>query len=194
MKDKIFIGIDIGRKGGVSFYKNNEKYPFDFIYFKNKPYRDFSKNLIEIISGHDLVYCVIENVHYMPGDGGVGAFRFGQQFGWIESVFKTFNIPYILVQPAIWKKYFNCIVTVKEKKEKNLTRQQVKALTKQKVIDKIKLDMKKSSFLNELIEETSKTPTGRQSKNEDLEFYDALLIGKFCQERFEDIFYNEAGD
>lgn len=255
MYEKIYIGVDVGTKGLVSFYRGDEVEPFDYIYFRygyvkqdnfedlnmncdilwvdiinsgyinecgrvmpkfislknetkfklkemelNKENRskifeiisrykkydmkNFSKDLVEIIACYDQVYACIENVHHMPGDGGVGSFNFGKQFGWITSVFNTLNIPYILVEPAAWKRHFDCIVTSEERK--SLTSEQSKLLKKQKVVDYIETIMHNSAILSEL--RNIKTPTGKIMKKPDIEFYDGLAIGKFCQEKFDDIY------
>lgn len=47
---------------------------------------------------------IIEDVHSMPGNGGVTMFSFGRSKGIIEGVVATLGYPIIYVSPAKWKK------------------------------------------------------------------------------------------
>lgn len=183
MINNLYLGVDIGGKGGVSFFRNNENVLFDFIYFRNIQYRNLKEVLLEKLNGYDNVVCCIENVHFVKGDGGVGTFSFGQQFGWIESLFYTLNIPYLLIEPRVWKKHFDCIVTKKEKDV--LSKIESKKLKKQKVVDFVKKNIYNNEILDDLM--YIKLKNGNKKERKDIEFYDSIAIGKFCQEKFYEI-------
>ena len=98
---KIWCGVDPGKKGSMSFIFEDgrtQSIPFD-----RDAYRTRLTWLTE--SGHE-IFCVVERVNAMPGQGTVSMFSFGQNFGWIEGLLDTLRIPYELVTPQRWKKAF----------------------------------------------------------------------------------------
>jgi len=92
------IGIDPGKKGAMAIMTGDSiiTIPFD-----EKAYitalREFNLN----------VRCVLEHVGAMPGQGVTSMFSFGQNFGFIQGVLQSFDIPYELVRPQKWKKEFS---------------------------------------------------------------------------------------
>ena len=57
---------------------------------------------------------IIEDVHSMPHDGHVGAFRFGVSVGMIRAICKLVTENVELVAPPVWKEYFDLFGQDKE--------------------------------------------------------------------------------
>ena len=97
------IGIDVGANGGITVL--NEKEEIETII----PYGDESLKEIfinpKLHSGNTV--CFVEQVHAMKNQGTVSMFSFGQRLGYILGMLDAFSIPYFLVPPQTWKKYFN---------------------------------------------------------------------------------------
>lgn len=95
--NRISIGIDPGKSGGIAVIDGEEKNTY--------PYSD--EKLISIaISTKNSVACV-EKVGAMPGQGVVSMFSFGKSAGFIEGVLQALGIPYQLIPPQKWKKEFS---------------------------------------------------------------------------------------
>lgn len=96
-----YIGIDVGKKGGIAVISDNniEVYPYS---------DDCLKTVCEKVKNQD-VFCVVEKVGAMHGQGVTSMFNFGKSFGYILGVLEAYRIPYQLVNPQIWKKEFNLL-------------------------------------------------------------------------------------
>ncbi len=94
-----YIGIDPGRTGALAVIEEGIAFviPFD------------ERGYIDTLSTCDPTQTIvcIEHVHAMPKQGVTSVFNFGMNFGWIQGVLSTFNIPYELVTPQKWKKEFS---------------------------------------------------------------------------------------
>ena len=53
------------------------------------------------------VVAYLEKVNAMPGQGVTSMFNFGMGYGAIQGVLAAHHIPYKLVTPQKWKKYYN---------------------------------------------------------------------------------------
>lgn len=101
----VFIGIDPGKKGGIAkIFEDGDN--------RNVTVEPFSEEaLISLASGLEScptpVYCVLEKVNAMPGQGVVSMFNFGKNFGFIQGVLQSRGIAYELVPPQKWKKMFS---------------------------------------------------------------------------------------
>ena len=97
----IYIGIDPGQSGALAIIKDGEikLHPFDEQKYINECYlvQNYYKENVK---------CCLEHVSAMPGQGVTSMFRFGENFGFIQGVLKSFGIPYELVRPQKWKKEF----------------------------------------------------------------------------------------
>lgn len=103
---KVFIGIDPGRDGCLAILGYGET-PI-LVPFSETEYTD---RLRKVSSAPLLVtelFCVVEHVGAMPGQGVTSCFSFGQNFGFILGLLTAFRIPYELVRPQKWKKEFGC--------------------------------------------------------------------------------------
>jgi crossover junction endodeoxyribonuclease RuvC len=72
---------------------------------------------------HPLIcFCSIEHIHAMPqrtglrdgvevkmGQGNLGSFKQGYNFGFLIGMLAAFEIPYELVSPQKWQKAMNCL-------------------------------------------------------------------------------------
>lgn len=115
---KAFIGIDPGKDGCLAILGYRETpilVPFSETEYANQLRRfDFcrteaEKDLEAIMHVPKTgVFCVVEHVNAMPGQGVTSCFSFGRNFGFILGLLTAFRIPYELVRPQKWKREFSC--------------------------------------------------------------------------------------
>jgi len=126
MKYDTQIGIDPGAAGGIAVITKQDSWAIAM------PETDFDMaKEISYLSRHINSFCVLEKVHSMPRDGNVGAFSFGQNFGMVRQALTCNMIPYELVPPQKWQKFFglptkkSCggSITVKKNHHKALAQQ-----------------------------------------------------------------------
>lgn len=110
----LILGIDPGLSGALALYaptrRGNELTVTDMPVHVLKVNGKVRRRL----DGHSLARCdailsapthaILENVHSMPEQGIASAFSFGKVFGAIEQCLIDRNIPYTLVEPALWKR------------------------------------------------------------------------------------------
>lgn len=94
-----YIGIDPGKNGGIAVISDNG----DIISLHT-----FSEEtIVEVLHNHKDCKCILEKVNAMPGQGVVSMFNFGMNFGFIQGVLKSNEIPFELIPPQKWKKEFS---------------------------------------------------------------------------------------
>lgn len=98
----ITIGIDPGKDGAMAIIAPNETYVIPF------SETEYTKELGYIDTERYKVFCILEHVGAMPGQGSVSMFNFGANFGFIRGLLSANGIPYELVRPQKWKKTFSC--------------------------------------------------------------------------------------
>jgi len=152
MIKKISIGIDPGSSGAmcVKIDYDTGRTEMHVHRFKKmteseiaaafKPYRD--------LSGTTDVFCVLEKVHSMPGQGVSSTFKFGSNFGFVRGILIAYGIPFSLDTPQTWMKTFGM------KKDKNESgtqwKNRLKALAQQLFPDwKITNDMSDAMLIAE---------------------------------------------
>lgn len=113
------IGIDPGKDGAMAILGCRDTpilVPFDELEYANQlrmldPLRSVETGA-ECLVVHGKfpgeLFCVVEHVSAMPGQGVTSCFSFGQNFGFILGLLRAFRIPYQLVRPQKWKKEFSC--------------------------------------------------------------------------------------
>ncbi len=110
----IAIGVDPGKDGAMAML-GYEAAPV-VVPFDVEAYRKFLQ-LVYLQSGGPYekdspvftkVFCVVEHVNAMPGQGVTSCFSFGENFGLIQGLLRAFCIPYELVRPQKWKREFSC--------------------------------------------------------------------------------------
>jgi hypothetical protein len=114
MENRVFVGIDPGKSGGVSILYNNS---YNAIKCPNTV-QEMAMALVSIkgMAPDIPIYACIESVHSMPGQGVKSTFTFGQGYGQWLGILATLKIPYIQVTPHKWMKHFGPMP--KEKKDR----------------------------------------------------------------------------
>jgi crossover junction endodeoxyribonuclease RuvC len=105
---KVYCGFDPGKDGALAIlgYRDDPVLvPFD-----EEEYATWLRRLSLLTrNGIDgSVFCVVEHVGAMPGQGVTSCFSFGRGFGFILGLLAAFCLPYELVRPQKWKKEFSC--------------------------------------------------------------------------------------
>lgn len=113
---KAAIGIDPGRDGAMAIlgYRGTPiLIPFSEAEYANQLRRlDAAQRFMAPSTSADNpkveVFCVVEHVNAMPGQGVTSCFSFGQNFGFILGLLTALRIPFELVRPLKWKREFSC--------------------------------------------------------------------------------------
>lgn len=96
------IAIDPGISGGIAV-----KWPTGDVEAVRMPEtaHDIAAYLRHVIA-HSGNRCsaLLEQVHAQPVNGNIASFKLGQNFGRLEGVLATLQIPYELVAPSLWMK------------------------------------------------------------------------------------------
>jgi crossover junction endodeoxyribonuclease RuvC len=115
----VIVGIDPGIKGAAAVIDNNG-HMADVIDIPTLKAND-DRREIDTVALFEWLRrqvkprrIVIENVHSMPHDGHVGAFRFGMAFGMIRAICTRVTPDIELVAPAVWREYFDLLGQDKE--------------------------------------------------------------------------------
>ena len=109
--DKIYIGIDPGKSGGICFLMDDEIKTF-------KCPATTHDMAGELILAKDIRKCtaVVERVHSFPGQGVASTFNFGYNYGVWLGILSALHIPYQLCLPRKWMKFYGSMP--KEKKDR----------------------------------------------------------------------------
>ena len=109
--DKIYIGIDPGKSGGICFLMDDEIKTFKC----PATTHDMAE---ELILAKDIRKCtaIVEKVHSFPGQGVASTFNFGYNYGVWLGILSALHIPYQLCLPRKWMKFYGSMP--KEKKDR----------------------------------------------------------------------------
>ena len=109
--DKIYIGIDPGKAGGICFLMDDEIKTFKC----PATTHDMAE---ELILAKDIRKCtaIVEKVHSFPGQGVASTFTFGYNYGVWLGILSALHIPYQLCLPRKWMKFYGSMP--KEKKDR----------------------------------------------------------------------------
>ena len=114
MDNRIYIGIDPGKNGGIAFIYN------ETAHCKKCPATVFEMSdqikVLKEIAPDIQKYAIIEQVHSMPKQGVKSVFTFGQGYGQWLGILAAEEIPYIQVTPQKWMKHFGAMP--REKKDR----------------------------------------------------------------------------
>ena len=115
--DKIYIGIDPGKSGGICFISGDDIRTFKC----PSTTHDMTE---ELILAKDIGQCtaIVEKVHAFPGQGVTSCFNFGYNYGLWLGILSALKIPYKLVPPVKWMKYFS-VPKMEKKDRKNYLKQ-----------------------------------------------------------------------
>lgn len=80
-------------------------------------------SLRDFLNRHDPAHAFLERANTMPGQGIVGAFRYGGVYFAIRAVLSCCSVPYTLVTPQVWKKYHGVKSAKTERMRKEHSRQ-----------------------------------------------------------------------
>jgi hypothetical protein len=128
--DKIlFMGIDIGTQGAISFFDNKTREPLEILSFTTFDYKMLDRYLKEKILLYYDIFAVIEKITGVPFAGSRSSFILGNNNGWICGTLRTLGIPCEFVLPQKWKQHFNCLLSAKHSPK------QKKIIVKNKVLD-----------------------------------------------------------
>ena len=112
----INIGIDPGVNGGVAIIENGH---IDVTACPDtvKDMADYLKN-----AKWDCIdmFCIIERVHSMPGNGVASTFKFGMNYGQWLGILASLNVPYKEVTPQMWMKYYGSLPKDKKARKNRL--------------------------------------------------------------------------
>ena len=149
MLNRVFIGIDPGKSGGIAIIYN------DGYYVKKCPNTvlEMANELIPLSDVPDIQkYAIIEQVHSMPGQGVKSVFTFGQGYGQWLGILATLKIPYIQVTPHKWIKHYGSMPKPKKDRKNHL-----KHLAQQRFPDvKITLATSDAILIANYLRETNK--------------------------------------
>ena len=115
--DKIYIGIDPGKAGGICFLMDDEIKTFKC----PATTHDMAE---ELILAKDIRKCtaVVERVHSFPGQGVASTFNFGYNYGVWLGILSALKIQYQLCLPRKWMKYYS-VPKMEKKDRKNYLKQ-----------------------------------------------------------------------
>ena len=104
------VGIDPGFKGGIAVFDDEKVIfccPMPILTVKvgkKDRNRIDGKTIAKLLRDYTVDQVTIEQVHAFPGQGGVGNFSFGQNFGTLLGIFEAIGIQYKEISPMKWKK------------------------------------------------------------------------------------------
>ncbi|MCH2612657.1 MAG: hypothetical protein MK006_16450 [Pirellulales bacterium] len=96
-----FVGIDPGKNGGVALLDNGNAHAW-----KMPETEKDTQDLFEELALGDKVFCLIEEVHAMPGQGVVSMFSFGRNYGMLRAMLVANYIPFETVTPQTWQREY----------------------------------------------------------------------------------------
>lgn len=112
-----FIGIDPGKSGGIAIIGDNGAYAIKM----PETERDIFDYLQDNSEGS---FCLIEQVHAMPGQGVTSMFNFGMGYGGLRMALVGAGIPFDTVTPQKWQKALGC----QTKGDKNVSKRKAQEL------------------------------------------------------------------
>lgn len=117
----IFIGIDPGKKGGLSVINSEGTVLYSEEMLLTPGNKELNSKLMhEVLSSMLQIaksgFCVIEKSQAMPGQGVTSMFNYGRGYGELIAVLKILKVPYEETHPVKWKKGFSLM-----KKDKNFS-------------------------------------------------------------------------
>ena len=108
MTGDVIVGIDPGANGALAAVEEKRDGGGCALFY---PVLYNVENFIAVLKDlrihHWNVYACVENVHAMPKQGVSSMFTFGKNFGIILGILNALRIPYYLVEPRVWTRYWN---------------------------------------------------------------------------------------
>jgi len=128
MKNRVYLGIDVGSKGFITLNTGNE---LKFYSIEDNDKYQLSNILRDIKEEYPNVVCAIEEIHAIFGSSAKATFAFGEINGLLKGLLIANKIPYHLVPPKTWQKEMwdnkDLVITYKTitKKDKTITKKDV---------------------------------------------------------------------
>ena len=112
-----FIGIDPGKSGGIAIIEEDGAFTIKM--------PETEKDLFEYLrdNAHN-AFCLIEQVHAMPGQGVTSMFNFGMSYGALRMAIIAAEIPFQTVTPQRWQKALQCLT----KGDKNVSKRRAQEI------------------------------------------------------------------
>ncbi|MGG2396335.1 hypothetical protein ACJRW5_05200 [Pseudomonas sp. SH1-B] len=105
--ERVIVGIDPGKKGAVAVLRDDgsllDLYDMPLTEKGKRGVVD-ARRLIDMLRGR-CGTVVIEKVGYVPGDGGLGAFSFGEAAGVARGVVEALGFELVMPRPQEWRKW-----------------------------------------------------------------------------------------
>lgn len=100
----IYLGIDPGKAGALAYIMGETVSVFSF---DENVYNAALGSAALMQENGEHVFCCLEHVGAMPGQGVTSMFSFGENFGFIRGLLHAHCISYELVRPQKWKREFS---------------------------------------------------------------------------------------
>lgn len=145
-----WLGIDPGSSSGAISWiveTNGGKIHYDCIRFSKATEKEVSDKLKQIAAYGGKIFCVIEKVWSMPGEGMSSSTSFGENIGFIRGTVMCLNIPFDYIVSARWQKEY--VPPVQGRK--NLNKETKATLEYDFLSPKEKKDIEKSFKAHNLI-------------------------------------------
>lgn len=98
--DRVYIGIDVGSKGFITFYGNGV---VEFFSIADNDFYKLADILCGIKAKHPDVVCAIEEIHALYNSSAKATFSFGEINGLLKGLLIANKIPYHLIPPKKWQ-------------------------------------------------------------------------------------------
>lgn len=98
--ERVYIGIDVGSKGFITFINNGV---FEFYSIADNDFYRLGDILSGIKAKHPNVVCVMEEIHALYNSAAKSTFSFGEINGLLKGLLIANKIPYHLVPPKKWQ-------------------------------------------------------------------------------------------
>ena len=125
IREKIFIGIDPGKNGGVAVINEITNHEPVISFRCPKTPKEMALSLMATIPvdvSFDNVRVLIEHVHAMPSNGVVSMFSFGQNLGHWEGILGAFEFTPEYAGPRTWMQHYDCKPRMDKKDRKRYLR------------------------------------------------------------------------
>lgn len=121
MSDKIYVGIDIGKKGGLcSLHKGKLKYIAMPMQKNNDVDRRKLASVITTLLKKGKVHLIFEKLHGRPNQKASVTFSLGGQVEIVKTIADLYKIPHTEVTPQTWQKaMFMGVTKIYKKSKKN---------------------------------------------------------------------------
>ena len=117
--NKLYIGIDPGKGGGVAIIFQDKLYASRCPDTIHDMVEEVSVPL-EMMGTKPTSVACIELVHSMPGNGVRSMFTFGQNYGTWLGIMATLKIPYSIVPPGKWMKHYGSMPKARKDRKNRL--------------------------------------------------------------------------